>query len=185
MYRKAPNGVELFLLTGNVYQFSAPQDYLNEMWVITMIRRRISKEALEGSAYEEWNAFIDLIAMEDYKDLNHVQRIAHLCFWYDSEVQNGGHIQYFENKGTAKIDETIIALKSLGAMKQADILSQVYEKYSSKVRKKLYNKLTFIIESRKGEYERFDNQYYASEPTVTELLENYLAMHKLDFILVM
>ena len=43
-----------------------------------------------------WNAFIDLIAIEDYGDLSPIQRKAHLVFWYESEVQNGGHGQYFE-----------------------------------------------------------------------------------------
>lgn len=89
-----------------------------------MILRTISKNLLVESPYEEWNAFIDLIATEDYENLNQIQRVANLCFWYDSEVQNGGHIQYFENKGTERVYETIKALKSLGASKQAYILGE-------------------------------------------------------------
>jgi len=48
-----------------------------------------------------WNAFVDVLAMEEYADLDPVQRIPHLCFWYDSELQNGGHFQYFENRNTS------------------------------------------------------------------------------------
>ncbi|MBD0384714.1 DMP19 family protein [Paenibacillus sedimenti] len=147
-----------------------------------MILRRISKDLLIESPYEEWNAFIDLIAMEEYEDLNQIQRIAHLCFWYDSEVQNGGHIQYFENKGTEKVNETINALKSLGASKQADILGEAYRQYSLKIRKTINTVLGFVMASREGEYERFDNQYYDCEPNVTELLEKYFVANKEHFV---
>ncbi|KRE45357.1 DMP19 family protein [Paenibacillus sp. Soil522] len=144
--------------------------------------RTISKKLLVESPYEEWNAFIDLIAMEEYEDLNQIQRVAHLCFWYDSEVQNGGHIQYFENKGTERVYETIKALKSLGASKQADILGEANQQYSSKIRKTINTVLEFVMASREGAYERFDIQYYESEPTVTELLEKYFQANKEYFV---
>jgi hypothetical protein len=147
-----------------------------------MILRTISKDLLVESPYEEWNAFIDLIAMEKYMDLNQIQRVAHLCFWYDSELQNGGHIQYFENRGTEKVDETIKALKFLGASKQADILDEACRQYSSKIRKKINTVLDFFMASREGEYERFDKQYYDCEPTLTELLENFFEEHKSYFV---
>jgi hypothetical protein len=40
-------------------------------------------------------------------------------FWYDSEVNNGGHLQYFENQGTNHLTETINTLKKLKAFSQA------------------------------------------------------------------
>ena len=120
--------------------------------------------------------------MEEYEDLNQIQRVAHLCFWYDSEVQNGGHIQYFENKGTERVCETIKALKSLGASKQADILGEANQQFSSKIRKTINTVLEFVMASREGEYERFDNQYYDCEPTVTELLEKYFQANKEYFV---
>jgi hypothetical protein len=55
-----------------------------------MILRKLSKREVESEPFQIWNAFIDLLAMEDYRDLNPVQRAAHLVFWYESEIQNGG-----------------------------------------------------------------------------------------------
>jgi hypothetical protein len=43
------------------------------------------------------------------------QRPAHLVFWYESEVQNGGHFQYFTNRSDHHIEETIQSLNALGA----------------------------------------------------------------------
>ncbi|CAH1195539.1 hypothetical protein PAECIP111893_00713 [Paenibacillus plantiphilus] len=149
-----------------------------------MIIRRISKEILEQTPYEEWNAYIDLLAMEAYSDLNLIQRVAHLCFWYDSEVQNGGHIQYFENQGTAKVDETIFALKTVGAMEQAELLDKAYGRYSSKFRRELKDIFEFVAASREGEYASFDSQYYECNPRVIDLLEDYYVLHKVNFVAV-
>ncbi|MFC5653590.1 DUF4375 domain-containing protein [Paenibacillus solisilvae] len=145
-----------------------------------MVIRKINKELLDKKPYEAWNAFIDLIAMEEYKDLNQTQRTAHLCFWYDTEVQNGGHLQYFENKGIEKMDETIDALKVIGAAKQANILNQASATYSSKNRKKLNDIFAFVNEARCGEFEEYDNEYYNSEPTVTDLLGEYFEIYSVN-----
>ena len=63
--------------------------------------------------------------------MNDVQAVAHFAFWYESEVQNGGHLQYFENmfnrykaKEDIVVSATLEALKVIGAKKQAKILSQ-------------------------------------------------------------
>jgi len=45
-------------------------------------------------------------------------------FWYESEVQNGGHLQYFENCGTERLAETIAALGSLGAPCHQEVLRE-------------------------------------------------------------
>ena len=47
-----------------------------------------------------WNQFTDFLAMSDIDHLDSAQRPAYLVFWYDSEVQNGGHLQFFLNRGS-------------------------------------------------------------------------------------
>lgn len=78
------------------------------------MRRVVSRVAAEREPHLIWNAFVDLVAVEAYEDLTEIQRRAHLVFWYDSEVQNGGHDQYFENCGTQRNGEVIEALERLG-----------------------------------------------------------------------
>ncbi len=57
-----------------------------------MIRRVVTQQMLKKNPSEKWNQFVNLLAVENYDDLTDIQRIAHLCFWYDSEVENGGHL---------------------------------------------------------------------------------------------
>jgi len=75
-----------------------------------MILRSLSKQEVEAEPFRVWNAFVDLLTMEDYDDLSPEQRPARLVYQYESEVQNGGHLQYFENRHGASLSTTVKAL---------------------------------------------------------------------------
>jgi len=147
-----------------------------------MMMREVKKEVFEKEPYQVWNAFIDLLAMESYENLTEIQRKAHLVFWYDSEVGNGGHLQYFENQGTDHLTETIKALKELKAISQAEILEKAGKQYKSKERKKIISVLSFVKKAREGEYDEFDNEFYESSPALHEILSDYLEMHQEQFV---
>jgi hypothetical protein len=76
-----------------------------------LVIRRLSKKDVNESPFLIWNTFVELMVDEEFESLNDIQRVAYLCFWYDSEVQNGGHLQYFENRGIDMLAESILALK--------------------------------------------------------------------------
>lgn len=79
-----------------------------------MIRRQITKQELQNEPHMAWNSFIDILAMEAFEDLNETQRPAQLVFWYDSEVNNGGHLQYFLNSAGERAIETAETLLEVG-----------------------------------------------------------------------
>lgn len=74
-----------------------------------------------------WNAMVDLCAVEPLDKCTPVQRIAALAFWYMSEVNNGGHFQYFVNKAKFPHEEVIAALIALGATHSASVLTSVLQ----------------------------------------------------------
>jgi hypothetical protein len=147
-----------------------------------MIKRTVSKSVAENTPNEIWNAFIDLIAIEDYKNLDQTQRLAHLAFWYDSELQNGGHLQFFENRGTELLDETLTALQDLGAKKQHKILEKARKKWLAGSRSKKEEAEDYIDEALEGEFETLDDQYYECEPSINDLLEGFLAKNRSSFV---
>jgi hypothetical protein len=97
-----------------------------------MILRSLTKQEVEAKPYKVWNAYVDLLTMEEHDRLAPEQRPAHLVFWYESEVQNGGHFQYFENRGTEHLDATVEALGLLGATCQQQILREAGEQWLSR-----------------------------------------------------
>jgi hypothetical protein len=70
-----------------------------------------------------------------YEELSAEQRPAHLVFWYESEVQNGGHLQYFENRGIEHLAETIAALGLVSASCQQRLLQDASTLFLSNPRK--------------------------------------------------
>jgi hypothetical protein len=147
------------------------------------------KKEVDNKPYLVWNAFIQLITQSKYADLNDIQRVALFAFWYDSEVQNGGHLQYFENKGKRfrnrehlLITTTLEALKILGAKEQSNILSAASEKYLSQVRKHPINIEEFCALELEDEFGEYDRRYYECSPDMNSFFEKYLQNHLDEFV---
>ncbi|MGA2662962.1 MAG: DUF4375 domain-containing protein [Verrucomicrobiota bacterium] len=137
---------------------------------------------LKEKPLELWNAFVDIAARENYADLDGVRRVAHLSFWYEAEVQNGGHLQYFENRGSALLDETLAALRALGANCQRGVLEEAGHVFLAKSRARIVAAQQYVVTALTGEFDALDSAYYACEPSIHWLLERYLKRHREHFI---
>jgi len=146
-----------------------------------MVKRQIKKDLVKKEPYRVWNEFVDILANEELGNLNDVQAVAYLCFWYDSEVQNGGHFQYFENTGIKQAEKTIPALLSLGAEEQSKVLKKAAEKLNSE-RSKISSVNEFAEKALEGNFDEQDNAYHKCSPTVIELLQRYLTDKQDNFV---
>jgi hypothetical protein len=146
--------------------------------------RTLTKREAEAEPFRVWNAFVDLLAMEGYRDLDSVQRPAHLVFWYESEVQNGGHLQYFENHGIAHLAETIESLGLLGATGHQQVLSEAGDLFLSRQRPRIETVEEFCAAALQGEFSALDSRFYDCTPSLQKCLEVYLGQHQSDFVVV-
>ena len=124
-----------------------------------------------------WNAFVDLLAVEDYADLTPLQRQAHLVFWYESEVQNGGHGQYFENRGLGQLTETVDALTELGLPCQAGILARAAEGLAPRGAE-----ADWAAALNDDFIEELDDAFHSCTPDVVEALQKHLEAHQADYV---
>ncbi len=112
-----------------------------------------------------------------------IQQVAWLALSYDGSVQNGGHLQYFENCGTEHLKETMTVLKTIGAHCQHDVLAAAAKRRFARPRFAIRTVRQYVAIARRREYEDEDNRYYACRPEIcTALLEKYLAAHFDEFI---
>jgi hypothetical protein len=146
--------------------------------------RKLTKQEVESEPFPVWNAYVDLLAMEDYRDLSQVQRPAHLVFWYESEVQNGGHAQYFENRGAEYLAASIEALGLFGATCQQEVLRDAGEVFLSRPRSPIVTAEEFCATALEGDFSAFDARFYACSPTLQEWLETYLKLHQSSFVFI-
>lgn len=142
---------------------------------------KLSRAMIDEAPYEVWNAFVR-IALKPYEDLNEVQRIAHLTLWYESEIYNGGHLQYFENHGTVRVDQVQAALRAIGGHCQAKVLAAALAQRHSKKRKRIRFVVAFVKAARQGEYDECDTRFHECDPTITKLLEIWLDQHESEFV---
>jgi hypothetical protein len=141
------------------------------------MRRKVDAAAATREPHTLWNAFIDLIATEDYADLSPLQRKAHLVFWYESEVQNGGHGQYFENQGVDRLRETVDALHALGLSCQARVLARAVEVLS------VAHRPADWADSLSDEFvEELDAAFHNCAPGAMAALEEHLRAHEAEYV---
>jgi len=146
--------------------------------------RIITKREVEESPYIVWNAFVDLLAMERYDDLDPEQRPAHLVFCYESEIQNGGHLQYFENRGTKYLNETVQALGDLGAACHKMILREAGDLFLSLERPHIQTAEEYSAVALNGEFDELDLRFGTCSPSLIECLQAHLAVHQSSFVAV-
>lgn len=154
-------------------------------------RKVVSLALLQRNPFAIQNAFVSLIGMTDYAVLRPEQRFAHLAFRYDSEVQNGGHLQYLINllievgpmNADVRVRETVHALSQVRASIQAEILTFALERWSSRPRSLPIDVEAYVNEALSAEFEDCDSRYYKCIPTTQDRLEAFLYDNEALFII--
>lgn len=111
-----------------------------------------------------------------------LQRDAAEAFLYESEVQNGGHLQYFQNHGRERAESAIGALARLGARCQQELLMGALKIWTSANRKQVRTVEEYGAIALEGEFELFDRAYGECTPSMEQQLEHILAAHFDEFI---
>ncbi len=140
-----------------------------------MRRARISQgqvdEFPEGAV---WNQFIEFLSQSDFEELAPEQRGAFVAFWYDAEVQSGGNFQYLLNRGAEEARTAIPELHRVGAVDFDKLLGECLEAWSASARNQPADVEEFVSKALVGEFDEFDARYYATEPTLMEILDSHL-----------
>jgi len=129
-----------------------------------------------------WNAFVDLLAMEGFEGLTEVQQAAQLVFWYDAEVNNGGHLQYFLNSAGERATETLAVLSELGLDTQHSILEEGLEVLRTTPLSTIDTVEDYVAEALEDKFGKLDRRFYAHQDEVDRFLQKFLKEHFDEFI---
>lgn len=144
----------------------------------------LTKKEVEAYPFCVWNSFVNLLAQHSYDDLSPEQRPAHLVFWYESEVQNGGHLQYFENRGGEHLTETIAALGLIGASCQQHVLREAGTLFLSRRRNPINSVEEYVSVAMEDEFRVFDQRFGECSPSLVSCLERHLETHQSEFVMI-
>lgn len=109
---------------------------------------------------KRWNQFVSDVCMRKTDALSDLQRQAFICFWYDAEMQNGGHCQYFDSSVHVSPKETEAALRLIGTEEIADNFRKA------------------VTEGAEDDWIRTDSAYYAFSPSLIDCLAEFVEANK-------
>jgi hypothetical protein len=146
----------------------------------------ISRADYEGEKWQRWNAFVDWATKTEAKGLPGKLRGLFMMFWYDSEVQNGGHVQFLSNRGFEFATKTIQALREHGLETHAVVLFHSVNEISKKSPdiRRFIKKAEFINAAMSEEAQKADRDYSECRPPLIEYVEKYLEENKEDVFLI-
>lgn len=107
-----------------------------------------------------WNRFIEEICSREIASLSPVQRTAVLCFWYDAEMNSGGHSGYFDCYPNTDEAELVDALLSVGNQEIADN----------------YQKAVSV--GKLDDWQQTDMAFGAFSPSLCSCLQEYVERYK-------
>jgi hypothetical protein len=133
---------------------------------------QLTRSQLRDNPHAIWNTFVELLVYSEPGELSFNQRGAQLVFFYENEVQNGGHLQFFENGGANQIQKLVGALKRLGAECQASALMNAGDRWLEKDRPKIGTVEEYVETAREGEFDSADLAFHECLPPLIDVLEN-------------
>lgn len=107
-----------------------------------------------------WNRFIEEVCYRDIDTLSEIQKNAVLCFWYDAEMNSGGHSGYFDCYPDTVPQELIDA-----------IIAVSYEEIADNYQKAL-------SDGENDSYKETDRVYYNFSPSLSDCLGEYVERNK-------
>lgn len=146
-----------------------------------MVRAKVIRADYERAPYLAWNAFVELVS-EPVETMSRLQLDVAETFLYENAVQNGGHLQYFENHGSEHARLAVEALGRLGARTQQRILQAALKVWYLAERKPIETAEEYTELGLQGEFNNFDAAYHACSPDMQEHLERILATHFDEFV---
>jgi hypothetical protein len=142
----------------------------------------ITKADLETNPHAAWSAFIELLNFGSEVLQTKFQWPAQLVFWYESEIQNGGHLQYFLNEG-ADPAETVSALDMFGATPQARILEEALQRWKSRPRPGRDDPFDYFAMARENEFHDLDKAFGACAVPLMDVLKSHFEEHESEYII--
>lgn len=122
---------------------------------------------------------------QDLKPFSDAQRKILALFWYDSEVCNGGHDQFFSNSTGIVWKDALECMWMIGADKYAENLQKAVDMFGGRVpfeRDDRNAALEKLYENKDFDDFREIDKFYYGEEDINELMNEYVKQHAADFV---
>lgn len=126
--------------------------------------QKIKEHILRNAKFDAWDIFIQHICFKEIESLSEMQKNAVLCYWYDAEMNSGGHRGYFDVYPETNPNELAKAIRVIAN-------DEIAENY-----------LKAIKDGEDDDFKKTDMVYYKFSPSLSDYLQKYVEENK-DLIL--
>lgn len=122
---------------------------------------------------------------QDLKPFSDAQRKILALFWYDSEVCNGGHDQFFSNSTGIVWKDAMECMQMMGADKYAQNLQKAVDMFGGSIPFERYDRniaLEKLYENEEFDDFRQIDEFYYGEECINQLMDEYVKLHAADFV---
>ena len=124
---------------------------------------------------------------QNLKPFSDAQRKLLALFWYDSEVCNGGHDQFFFNSTGIVWKDAIEGMRMIGADQYADNFQKAVDMFGGSIPFDRGERIAAMDKLSENEefddFEEIDTFYYDDEcMDIEQLMNDYVKLHAADFV---
>jgi hypothetical protein len=108
------------------------------------------------------------------------QRLVYAMAWYDAEVNNGGHDQFFTNSTGIVWKDALEGFVAVGAVERANILKEAAKRMGGNPSFD-QNERSDQIDKFRADFEDLDSKYYELKDDFEQKVNKYVKENRKDF----
>jgi hypothetical protein len=143
----------------------------------------LSRKKATKNPRVRWDGLNQFLAFADLTKLSPMQRVAYLAYWYSSHIEMAGHHDYFSTPPRCDYSEVVSALRAIGAIEQASVLTSALEAVqAASVRAPEEYSNRFAVGVDFADLTEFDEAFECCTRSVPDCLMDYVEQHESEFI---
>jgi thioredoxin-like negative regulator of GroEL len=143
----------------------------------------LSRKKAAKNPNVRWEGLNEFLSFADLPSLSSAQRVACLAYGYSSHMEMAGHHDYFATKPQPDYSEALSALRAIGAIEQASVLTAALDAVqaaSARAPEEYSNRFAAGVEF--ADLTEFDEAFERCTRSVPDCLMNYVEQHESEFI---
>lgn len=144
---------------------------------------QLSRKKAAKNPNVRWEGLNEFLSFADLSNVSSMQRIAYLAYGYSSHIEMAGHHDYFTTTPQLDFSEVVSALRTIGAIEQASILSAALDAiHAASVDAPDQYSNRFVAGVESANLPQFDEMFERCARSVPDCLLDYVEKHESEFI---
>ena len=135
----------------------------------------VSKSEYDKDPSARFWALVDYLGRNNVPQADRQLEVVRLAYFYDAEVLNGGHLQYFINRGTNEAPAVLTALEALGDLERAALLRSCLAKATARPLPEIKSLDAYADLARERSFRLEDTRYYELQPELLQRIQDFIA----------